>query len=539
MTINQPAVLILLLLFISSFVCSGNKNNRQFISVNSSSDLELYLCNTTWSSEYLVFLLNSSVDFSISSGNFCEVALQSNGIVIRSSSLTEPATIRCIHNDTVDFPQPRRGFLFSNSTVILHLLVIKNCGTFLTTIQDSVITDYFKTSSLFYTRVFHAAAFVFVHCQINMTQVNIYSYGFAVIGINLHKSIIKAVSVSNRDKHINIDQQNGSAIGSGILLQYENTPFLPTNEYTVTISHSSFMFNYNMNRNFTAAGLTILYLQKTYNASVVVDTSSFCKNNAYTSGGLLILQEHLTSKTIVNNSLFEENFNYPKVKAGGGAMVYELINYDYTLSHVIPLFISNTSFQHHLRGALYIGANNPTNTIFEIILKNCTFFNNTVYWMGGCIFVTQYSSNGKLQQNVIITLDSIISKTNYDIYITADDARRVGSQSGLYVFYGFDKIHITGTSVFDNHTGLVIIAQDTSIYLTGNVTFSNNRAVHGPAITQSGYCQLYFTAGVKATFANNNAVFKGGAIYVTGTSQALLGKCAIQIDNSIFIQQCW
>ena len=84
----------------------------------------------------------------------------------------------------------------------------------------------------------------------------------------------------------------------GILLQYEDTPFLATDEYTVTISHSSFMFNYNMNRNFTAAGLTIFYLQKTYNASVVVDTSSFCKNNAYTSGGLLILQEHITSKTV-------------------------------------------------------------------------------------------------------------------------------------------------------------------------------------------------------------------------------------------------
>ena len=69
MTINQSALLILLLLYICSFVCSGNKNNRQFISVNSSLDLELYLCNTTWSSEYLVFLLNSSVDFSISSGN--------------------------------------------------------------------------------------------------------------------------------------------------------------------------------------------------------------------------------------------------------------------------------------------------------------------------------------------------------------------------------------------------------------------------------------------------------------------------------------
>ena len=518
-------LLIVVLLHFGSY---GSQGYSQFISVDSSSDLERCLCNKTWSSQYLVFSLNSSTNFTLSGGNFCQVTNNANIVEIRSNSLTEPASITCINNDIDDI---RKGFIFSNSTVILHQLVVKNCGAFLNTLQDNVISNYIKTSSLFYNP-FHAAAFVFVHCQINMTQVNIYSYGFAVIGINLHKSIIKAVGVSNRDKHINIDQPNGSAIGSGILLRYENMRFLPTNEYTVTISHSSFMFNYNMNRNFTAAGLTILYLQKTYNASVVIDTSSFCKNNAYTSGGLLILQEHIMSKTIVNNSLFQENFNYPKVNAGGGAMVYELINYEYTLLHVIPLFIFNTSFQHHLRGALYIGAYNPTNTIFEIILKNCTFFNNTVYWMGGCIFATQYSSNGKLQQSVVITLDSMISKTNHDIHINAIDAANVGSQRTLFLFYGFNKIHIRGISIFDDHFGIVIYSVDSSIYLSGNVTFSNNRAVHGPAITQSGNCQLYFTAGVKATFANNNAILKGGAIYATGTSQTLLGKCAIQIDNS-------
>ena len=159
--------------------CSGKSNH--IFPVNSSSDLEQYLCNTIWSSQYLVFLLNSSVNFTISPGEFCQVATQQRSIIeIRSDSSTESANITCVHNDTRQtFPQSRRGLVFFNSQVTLKHLVIKNCGTYLTTIQDTAITDYLNSSSLYYTSS-HAAALVFVHCQVIMSQVNIYySYVFA------------------------------------------------------------------------------------------------------------------------------------------------------------------------------------------------------------------------------------------------------------------------------------------------------------------------------------------------------------------------
>ena len=188
-------LLLSLLLFIRYY--RGDSNNTYH--VNSFRDLEQYLCNTTWSSQYLVFLLNSSSNFTISPGNFCQVTTHQTSIIeIRSNSPTKSATISCFHNDvSLSLPKPRRGLVFFNSTVILKGLVFKNCGTYLTTIQDVTITDYLNSSSLYYTS-YHAATLVFVHCQVNITQVNIYySYGFAVIGVDLYNSTIDSVSMSN------------------------------------------------------------------------------------------------------------------------------------------------------------------------------------------------------------------------------------------------------------------------------------------------------------------------------------------------------
>ena len=141
---------VLSILFSCFMPCTGKYND--IFPVNSSSDLEQYLCNTIWSSQYLVFLLNSSVNYTISPGEFCQVATQQRSIIeIRSDSSTESANITCVHNDTRQtFSQPRRGLVFFNSQVTLKHLVIKNCGTYLTTIQDTAITDYLNSSSLYY-----------------------------------------------------------------------------------------------------------------------------------------------------------------------------------------------------------------------------------------------------------------------------------------------------------------------------------------------------------------------------------------------------
>ena len=265
--------------------CSGLSNH--IYPVNSSSDLEQYLCNTTWSSQHLVFLLNSSVNFTISSGEFCQVATQQSSIIeICSDSFMESANIICVYNDTLE---TRRGLVFFNSRVTLKHLVINDCGTYLTTIQDTTITDYLNSSSLYYTSS-HAGVLVFVHCQVNITQVNIYySYGFAMIGVNIYNSTINNVNMSNSSYSIEVHQNNNQTIGSGFLLHYIDINNTFQEEYSVEqvsdvhINDACFSYNYDYNTHsciadtyynkhpssfggsnsiVNAAGLTILYTQQ-------------------------------------------------------------------------------------------------------------------------------------------------------------------------------------------------------------------------------------------------------------------------------------
>ena len=131
------------------------------------------MCNTTWSSQYIMFLLKRSVKFIISSGNFCQITThQVNRIKIRSDSPKVSAIISCFHI-TDNLPLPRRGLSLFNTSVTLERLVFENCGVYITTIQDSTITDYLNSSSLYYTPS-HSAALVFVHCHVNITYVDIY-----------------------------------------------------------------------------------------------------------------------------------------------------------------------------------------------------------------------------------------------------------------------------------------------------------------------------------------------------------------------------
>ena len=138
---------------------------------------------------YLKFSLSSSVNFTISPGNFCQVTtqLQKPGrIEICSDSPTKPTIITCVHDDKQQIlVELRRGFVFFNYQVTLKRLVFKNCGTYLTTIKNITITDYLNSLTLYYTS-YHGANLVFVHCQVSISQVNFYySYGFAMIGNDL------------------------------------------------------------------------------------------------------------------------------------------------------------------------------------------------------------------------------------------------------------------------------------------------------------------------------------------------------------------
>ena len=361
MTSKITKLLLSLLLFIN--YCSGDSNNTYY--VNFSSDLEQYLCNTTWSSQYLVFLLNSSVNFTISSGNFCQVTTHT--IEIRSNSSTELAAITCAHHDISEtLSQSRRGFVFFNSKVTLVRLVFKNCGTYLITIQDTLITHYLNGSSLHYNSS-HAATLVFVHCQVNITQVNIYSsYGFAMIGVNLQTSVLSFMNVRKSTGN------NTVAAGSGLILHFmDNDDMMDlSNEisYNVSFLHCDFGYNVHFSNLecplidhymyskdaehpiINAAGLTILYTQTHFKSHVQVNDSKFIWNWGSVAGAMLILHyindTGVTGSTIIENANFTKNINLGSCHGAGLAFYWYDRSHDNTVQQ---LAIRDSVFSHNSR----------------------------------------------------------------------------------------------------------------------------------------------------------------------------------------------
>ena len=540
--------------------CSGN--NDIFL-VNSSFELEQYLCNTTWSSQYLVFLLNSSVNFIILPGKFCQVATQQRSIIeIRSDSSTESANITCVHNDTRQiFSQPRRGLVFFNSQVTLKHLVINNCGTYLTTIQDTAITDYLNSSSLYYTSS-HAAALVFVHCQVYISRVNVYSsYGFAMIGVNLYNSTIDNVIMSYSSYSFEIYQTNNQSIGSGFLLHYMDIDnAFEQGEQVSDISISDATFSYNNDYNtyscitdtyynkhssssggsypiVNAAGLTILYTQQNTSSqvSVYITESHFVYNSGSFAGGMLILQYHTiaVTNTTITNTVFRHNINFEPCHGAAIAFYWYSLRESINERRLTPLYFYNTSFLKHEGidswpisnldyGAIYIGVINPGLVHLDILFSRCTFSENLVANTGACLYATVYQIADNTG-DVSITLDSTNATKNSQ-YIRIPFV----SSAGIFYFQRIAKVYITGTSIFSNNYGSVISSKGSNVYLFGNLTFNSNYATNGPAILLVGSCQLHFMSEVIAKFTNNWAELMGGAIHARGD-----GKCAIQIDSNV------
>ena len=546
------AVLPLSLLLLSSF-CYGDRNHTYH--VNSSSDLEYYLCDTTWSSQYIVLLLSSSVNFTISPGNFCQVTnCHTSKIEICSDSPTESATIICAHHVSNSL-QPRRGLAFLNSTVILKRLVFKNCGTYLTTIQDTVITDYLNSSSLHYTS-FHAAALVFVHCQVYMTQVNMYnSYGFAMIGVNLYNSTIDSVGMSNSSFSFEVYNNNNQSIGSGLLLHYINTS---TNSiFDIWIKNIVFSNNieYNTHSCLTdtyfskytssdgstpivnAAGLTILYTQQSNDkVSVQITESYFYQNIGSFAGGMFVLQYHTfaTTNTTITNTVFDHNINIEPCH--GAAVVFYWLSLKVSTNQesLALLYFFNTSFLKHEGisqplisnldyGAVYINVVNPGFVQIHIDFICCKFNENFAASSGISLYANGHVNN---PGNVYITLNSTVAVKN-----SQNTGIPFVSSAGIFYFHKINRVDITGTSNFSNNYGSVIESQDSNVYLSGELIFHDNHAMSGPAINLRGNCQLYFMSGVIAKFINNWAQLVGGAIYAEGVKGH--NKCVIQIDSNV------
>ena len=529
-----------------SFILFFPVDSSLKITVNTSQELENHLCNQSLSIPDVIFELDTP-NYNISNGNFCIVSKFTN--VTLQTNNPKTATITCFQED---YPYPTTGLAFINCTVTFRRVTFINCGTYL---PDN-FTGFLNSPSLYYTPT-HAAALLFIQCEVHMREVALNSsYGFAVIGINLIDSVLCKVNVSS-SLSSEVYENDNKTIGSGVLLHFLDIPY--SLNKSIAIEDSKFLYNIDLFNGSCitdvyysskqskkpfhkvhAAGLTILYTQQHFKANVSIERTNFSHNIGSSSGALLILHYNTTldSSTVINNSQFKRNANW--LYCHGAALQFYWFARD-TFDHVNqyhhPLVVTNTQFTEHVgivedkysdnqsTGAVYIGIVNPTNISLNIMFKNSTFQNNKVAYAGACVFASVYENVGSVG-DVSITLENITADQN-----SQDILHPIASNAGMFSFYEISEVIIKGNSVFTRNYGSVIYAVVSNVYLHDKIEFKENQGRKGAAIRLEGYSYLYLKKGFNATFISNKVQLSGGAIYANSGFHTPKGRCTIQIET--------
>ena len=277
----------LLLFFPLSIQCSISQD---VIRVTEENELEQFLCyndppvvgNTT------VVLFTNITHHISGSVSFCMI--NTTYLLTITSDSSGSATINCSTRLHIKFTT---GFSFINvHSLTLQRLVFKGCDGFL---KNSAIIDVINsTVSPFYFTEYQSAVLLFPQINILLLEnVTITSYyGFAILAINPVNATMNSLTISVSKENFNRNITYHAYIGSGALIVFTQD-HNNTDTHTVIINNSLIIENnesldsaanleyppqvHNYYLILSAAGLTVLYTQTNYPATVSVLKTNFIK----------------------------------------------------------------------------------------------------------------------------------------------------------------------------------------------------------------------------------------------------------------------
>ena len=491
-----------------------------------------------------------SYDFS-SSSNFCIVK---NTNVVISSKSSSVVRIPCSHESQFNNAHPTKGIAFVNCKVSIERVDFSNCGAYLTSLPKYV-TDIFNTSSAFYYTASYAAALIFVQSRVQMTEVGLVSsFGFAIIGINLDKSVINSINFTSH-KSFEVRSTQNKTIGNGLLLHFLENQTVPSAYKCVEINHCIIKHNFGYNRvdtkqcisdilfNDTALpkpvlasiGITILYTQTSYEAHVMLNGLKVSRNVAIYTTSLLIIHYNTSQKdfTELNDSSFNRISVQNVAKCPESAEFSLIFCPSKNHEHHTPLLVKHTNFTSDdqaqrvinypsLKSIVYISL--PVDCIAKIKFMNVRFMKNTVNEYGACLSV-----NSKYSRKVTVILENVIMNDNQVTTLS-----NFASSSGLISLKGVTCV-VNGTkeqqTQFTHNYGSVFeVIGNTDLQLYGQILFKANRASCGSAINMKRNSRLYFMDGSNVKFIDNYASLLGGAIYASVSTNQ--NHCAFYFQST-------
>ncbi len=533
-TSSVPALTVLLIVL--TCIPCGHSSKVQ-TSEPTNGTLEYLLCNRTLTQATNI-TLEPNVTYTISHNRFCVVE-DIASLVLRGRSSQDLSIIQCIPENTSISVSSGFGFVNISQSIIIENVHIKNCGGVISPASVRGVNG-----SYFYFGRGQTTVILFNHCfGLQMRNVIITNYtGYAVIGVNVFSRDQDALQIKNvtiaNSTHFDdpIPQPSYSYVGSGMLFYFVDTVrVFHTQQYpnstTIEIAECSFSRNWNHVRdalvptvvstvtdpkvkNLTLDGggaVSIVYTQSTTTVTVSIVDSQFVLSGGFLYGAVLVLFLNVPSTGFVtfDNCTFQGGFSSARKYAGSDVAVYFnfTLPVDFSNTRYHCLQIDRTNFRVgkeslpglHARVALI--QLSRTSVSCNVTLNETRFIGSSPlsFVTYGCLFAFDLGATNNLNIELLDVSSNV--------------------SNGAFKFVNLGKVRIVGTmeesSVFEGATASLIDAYASDLYLSGNVTFRNNRAQYGSgggALLLQADSHLYLEEPLQLLFENNRATY-GGAIY--------------------------
>ena len=530
------------------------------INITYSNELETVLCHSGPFNNDTIIVLFTNITHEITNISFCFVNT-SHSLTIKSAT-NSLAEINC--STVVSQPSyPTSGFVFVNLyNLTLQKLSFQECGAFLRDLDESIMSSINSTTSPVYFTEYHSSLLLFLHIEtLLIKEVNMSSnYGFAILAINPLNATIENINVTST-KSFEFYQQTNMSLGNGVLLLFIDENNVKSIQKNVLIKEARFVNNYDYIKSMkclsyldnlvhqetitpipvvNAVCLTILYTQQNFSANVQISSSKFIHNTGSYLGAMLVL--HINSVTnsqtvIDNDSSFWKNYNL--YNCHGVALLFLMTFYQsYDDTHLHLLNVSNSVFMSHKdlynhpkktnEGAVSIILHNPQpSKDFDITVtfRKVNFSENHIETTGSCLYATTYTY--KNYSPLTVVLEDVIAHWNTQTGLLTSI-----SKAGLFTMVNVKTLYINGSnSHYYNNSGSVFEVIDTTIMLDGNMLFEGNRGERGAVFKLYGSSTFHLNNRLNATFINNIAHTKGGAIYAQDDTYKTIKQCTFQISS--------
>ena len=157
--------------------------------------------------------------------------------------------------------------------------------------------------------------------------------------------------------------------------------------------------------------------------------------------------------------------------------------------------------------------------------RKVNFSENHIKTTGSCLYATTYTY--KNYSPLTVVLEDVIAYWNTQTGLLTSISKAV-----MFTMDNIKALHINGTnSHYYSNSGSVFEVIDTTIMLDGNMLFEGNRGERGAVFKLYGSSTFHLNNGLRATFINNIAHTKGGAIYAQDDIYKTIKQCTFQISS--------